>query len=225
MNRFSLFIGVFLLVFASPMTAQENRIPGTPSPAEKKNLEALLSPYTHNQWSLTPGQPDTTGGGDGGEQRDFPEPKSVLFKSLMVPGWGQLVNAQAWKIPIVYGLIGGVIYYNIDLTKRYHDYRAAFYNATHDDMKFGPTPDYIPENTSNEALRSTRNRLRNRRDLTYMGIVLAYGLNALDAYVYAHMRTFDVSKDLTLKTDLKPTLLADRSPGVTLSVEIFNRTK
>lgn len=141
----------------------------------------------------------------------------------MIPGWGQLVNKQAWKIPLVYGLLGGVAGYSIYLTKRYHDYRAAFYNRNHDDMRFGPTPDYIPESVNEQELRSVRNRLRNRRDLTYIAFVLAYGLNAVDAYVYAHMRSFDVSEDLSMRADVKPALLADSSPGVTLSIQLFKK--
>ena len=42
---------------------------------------------------------------------EYPNPKSVVRKSLIIPGWGQVVNKQAWKVPIVYGLIGGLGYY------------------------------------------------------------------------------------------------------------------
>ncbi|MDR8390160.1 DUF5683 domain-containing protein [Aliifodinibius sp. S!AR15-10] len=149
----------------------------------------------------------------------------MLYKSMIIPGWGQLVNKQAWKIPIVYGLIGGAIGYNLYLTQRYRDYRAAYYNRNHSDMKFGPTPDYIPSSVNADQLLNTRNRLRNRRDLSYLGIVLAYGLNVLDAYIFAHMRSFDVSENLSAKTELKPALMAESSPGITISVKLFNQSK
>lgn len=190
---------------------------------QRQSTESLLSPYSYN--FTHPVQPDTTAETGSESASEYPKPKSVLFKSLMVPGWGQLVNKQAWKIPLVYGLIGGVVGYNIYLTKRYRDYRAAYYNKTHQDMRFGPTPDYIPPNANSEQLRNTRNRLRNRRDLSYLGIALAYGLNVLDAYVYAHMRSFNVSEDLSLKADLQPTLIAESTPGVALSIELFNHSK
>lgn len=202
--------------------------------ASAQSIEHLLAPQNALNSSLStfdraaqPNgsyhmQPDTTDESQSAED-EFPEPKSVLYKSLIIPGWGQLVNKQAWKIPIVYGLIGGVAAYSIYLTNQYHDYRAAYYNRTHDDMMFGPTPSYIPESVSDDALRNTRNQLRNRRDFSYLAIVLAYGLNAVDAYVFAHMRSFDVSEDLSMKAGVHPTLLADSSPGLTLSIRLSNK--
>ncbi|MFH5885454.1 DUF5683 domain-containing protein [Halalkalibaculum sp. DA3122] len=227
-NLFSVLLFCFILsLFAVvPATAQPAENIGHADHLQRQTAEAFLSP--RSQYAIKgfgPVQPDTTANTENESTSRYPEPKSVLMKSLMIPGWGQLVNKQAWKIPLVYGLIGGVVGYNIYLTHRYWDYRAAYYNANNDDMRFGPTPDYIPPNTNEEQLRNTRNRLQNRRDLTYLGIVLAYGLNALDAYVYAHMRSFDVSEDLSLKTDLKPALIAESSPGITLSVQLFNHTK
>lgn len=163
-------------------------------------------------------QPDTT---------RLPDPKSVMYKSLMLPGWGQVVNNQAWKVPLVYGLIGGLAWYSVWLTHRYHDYRAAYYNRnpqTPDDLKYGPTPGHIPQNANLEALRNSRDTYRNRRDLVYVGIGLAYGLNVLDAYVFAHMRTFDVSEDLSVRTTLEPGMPGGgyASPGFTLSFELIN---
>jgi len=159
--------------------------------------------------------------------RDLPKPGDVLLKSVFIPGWGQVVNRQVWKVPLIYGMLGGLTWYNIYLTKKYHDYRAAFFNANNDEINpdFGPTPDYIPEDTNPNQLKSSRDRFRNRRDFMYIVIGLAYGLNALDAYIFAHLRSFDVSKDLSLKTTVRPSVLDKASPGVTLSVELFKRKK
>lgn len=168
--------------------------------------------------------PDTTEGAN----ESFPSPNSVMYKSMMIPGWGQLTNKQIWKIPIVYGLLGGLTWFSIDLTKSYHDYRAAYYNLNdqaEDDQRFGPTPDYIPEDANPEELRSIRNTYRNRRDMVYIGMALAYGLNIIDAYVFAHMRSFDVSEDLSMRPSIKPDIMARSTIGVTLSVELFKKNK
>lgn len=160
------------------------------------------------------------------EAENFPEPKKVMYRSMMIPGWGQLTNRQAWKIPLVYGLLGGLTYYSIDLTKRYHDYRAAYYNLneqTPDDQKFGSTPAYLADITNLENLRTNRNAFRNRRDFVYIAIGLAYGLNIIDAYVFAHMRTFDVSEDLSMKASVGPSVLRTGDPGITLSFDIFKK--
>jgi hypothetical protein len=157
--------------------------------------------------------------------KNLPNPTSVLYKSMIIPGWGQIVNKQAWKVPIVYAVLGGLGYYSVRLTKKYHDYRAAFYNLnpdTPDDLRFGSTPSYIPENANLNEVRDLRNKFRNNRDLVYVGIVLAYGLNIIDAYVFAHMRSFDVSKDLSMRPRLKPAVIAQSNmPGITLSIDLI----
>ncbi|WP_246068271.1 DUF5683 domain-containing protein [Fodinibius sediminis] len=167
---------------------------------------------------------DTTAG----DRDSLPSPKSVMYKSMILPGWGQITNRQIWKVPIVYGLLGGLVWYSIDLTKRYHDYRAAYYNLnsqTPDDQRFGPTPAYIPESANLEQLKTIRNSYRNRRDMVYIGIGLAYGLNIIDAYVFAHMRSFDVSENLSMRPSIKPGIMAQAPVGVTLSIALLKKTK
>lgn len=135
-----------------------------------------------------------------------PAPSTVMRKSLILPGWGQVVNGQAWKVPVIYGMLTGLTYYSIRMNQSYRDYRAAFYNAQNPggDQRFGPTPAHIDPNQNPESLRYNRNTYRNRRDLTLVGVVLAYGLNIVDAYVFAHMRDFDVSDDLSARFHIGP---------------------
>lgn len=178
----------------------------------------LLESRINSEYSAEHAYRDTT---DDGE---FPNPKSVMFKSMMIPGWGQIVNRQIWKVPIIYGLFAGVGYYTIHLNGQYQDYRAAYYNSfpDNDDLRFGPTPGYLEGINANQ-LQSNRNSLRNQRDFMFVVMGLAYGLNVLDAYVFAHMRSFDVSDDLSAKTVIQPAMIADRSPGVSLRITFYNR--
>ncbi|MDR9417498.1 DUF5683 domain-containing protein [Gracilimonas sp.] len=155
----------------------------------------------------------------------YPDPKKVLKQSLMIPGWGQVTNKQTWKVPIVYGLIGGLTYYSVYLHKKYHDYRAAYYNLnpdTPDDNRFGDTPDYIPDNANLSALQQNRNFFRNRRDLVYVFVGLSYALNAIDAYVFAHLRSFDVSDDLSMGVEIQPAIIATNyathAPSISFSI-------
>lgn len=155
------------------------------------------------------------------EQDSFPNPKKVFHSSLLIPGWGQVINKQAWKVPLVYGLLGGLTYYSVYLTKQYHDYRAAYYNsfATNTDLRFGPTPDFLM-GANASSLQSNRNFLRNRRDFIYVTIALAYLLNAVDAYVFAHLRSFDVSDDLSMNTRIKTDLISSNTIGLIPSVSL-----
>lgn len=51
---------------------------------------------------------------------------------------------------------------------------------------------------NSSSIRNQRDFLRNRRDFIYVTIGLAYLLNVVDAYVYAHLRPFDVSDNLSV---------------------------
>ncbi|NCQ11472.1 MAG: hypothetical protein GW809_04875 [Bacteroidetes bacterium] len=134
-----------------------------------------------------------------------PKPKNVMLKSLILPGWGQITNKQAWKAPIVYAAILGVGYYSYWLNGQYVDYRAAYYNsfaATNEayaDEKYGPTPDYLV-GVRSEGLLYYRDYYRNERDKMVVFTILTYGLNVIDAYIFAHLRDFDVSDDLSVQT-------------------------
>src|SRR5690625_7271476 len=70
-------------------------------------------------------QPDTLGS----HSSEFPSPRSVLFKSMMVPGWWQIENDQIWKVPLIYGMFAGEGIYTSYHVYAYKDYRAAYYNS------------------------------------------------------------------------------------------------
>jgi hypothetical protein len=181
-----------------PIPPNEEGIPPIPKPtsADTTELGVIKSIEAVDSMLVIP--PDEFDINDDEYYIDYP--KQILRKSLVLPGLGQYENDQAWKIPIIYGLLGGLGYYSIYLTKQYHDYRAAYYNAVspNEDFIFGPTPErLIGANTS--QLKANRNYLRNRRDFMYVAIGLAYALNAVDAYVYAHLSSFDVSDDLSIR--------------------------
>ncbi len=157
--------------------------------------------------------------------QEYPSPRSVLFKSMMIPGWGQVTNRQIWKVPIVYGLFAGVGVYTAHLNSQYQDYRAAYYNSVQgsdSDMRFGPTPEYL-QNVNVNQLQANRNTLRNQRDFMFVVMGLAYGLNILDAYVYAHMRSFDVSDDLSARTIIEAGIFENGTPGIRVSLTLQSK--
>jgi hypothetical protein len=151
-------------------------------------------------------------------------PKQVMRRSMILPGWGQVTNGQVWKVPLFAGLFTGTALLTSQLTKDYHDYRAAAYNIAYgkdSDYKFGPTPSSIPESANLGQVQQLRDQTRNRRDLAIMSIVLVWGLNVVDSYVYAHMATFDVSDNLQASiypTFSSPTLTNPTLPSSTQSI-------
>lgn len=150
-----------------------------------------------------------------------PEPRYVMTRSMILPGWGQVINEQTWKVPIVYGIIAGVVSYTVFANQRYQGYRAAYYNSfpENTDMRFGETPDFIPGDQPPEIYRQNRDLYRNRRDLSLIGIFLAYGLNIADAYIFAQLRDFDVSDDLSVGIGVKPDFLhVSPQPVITVTL-------
>ena len=130
------------------------------------------------------------------------DPKVAIFRSAVLPGWGQVYNKKYWKLPLVYGALGtaaGFFLFNI---KTYNELRQAVIYKS----------DNIPENDllipsefrtyRVETLQSLRNIYRQYIDYSVLAFILAWGLNVVDAAVDAHLQAFDVSSDLSLK--IKP---------------------
>ncbi len=146
---------------------------------------------------------------------------------MILPGWGQITNRQIWKVPIIYAGLVGMTIWGIHMTKTYHDLRAAYYNILadpstnfHTDQRYGPTPAYLKGQSPNK-LRTLRDYYENQRDLVFLGAGLVYGLNIVDAYVFAQLRDFDVSKDLSVRA--RPTLFPGPKTGMGVSLNFrFN---
>ncbi len=134
-------------------------------------------------------------------------PRKAALRSAIIPGWGQVYNKKYWKVPIVYGALGisaGVFFFNL---QTYKDTRFA-YKATYnvrqpnataaDTAAFNSIPDYLKP-YSEGSLRSFRDSYRRDIDYAVIFFVLLWGLNVVDAAVDAHLKSFDVSPDLSLR--------------------------
>jgi hypothetical protein len=132
----------------------------------------------------------------------------------VLPGWGQFYNKQYLKIPVVYGMLGGVTGLAITFNRQYLTYRHAYlyqaYRALveqgeieeHPYLQYEEDHSRLIERTGTlptGILRRQRDKLRRNRDLMYIGLGIAYALSVVDAYVSAHLADFDVSDDLSLQ--------------------------
>lgn len=129
-------------------------------------------------------------------------PKVAAIRSAMLPGLGQIYNKKYWKLPIVYGALGtcAVIFnYNLKWYKKTKFAVNVLFNkdvANYD--KVDPKLRPLVDNEQLESLKYYRNQYR--RDIDYSGLffLLLWGLNIVDASVDAHLKSFDVSPDLSL---------------------------
>lgn len=131
-------------------------------------------------------------------------PKKAALRSAILPGWGQIYNKKYWKLPIVYGALGtcaGIFFYNLGNYKNTKfAYRVKYnmrVNGTDSALFSSIKANLQP--LSEESLRFYRNQFR--RDIDYSALVflLLWGLNVVDATVDAHLMSFDVSPDLSLR--------------------------
>ena len=134
-------------------------------------------------------------------------PKKAAIRSAILPGLGQIYNKKYWKLPIVYGALGTTAAVFIFNYNTYKDLQFA-YKAKIEAQELR-IPNRRPDSTDYfkakpeligidlNSLRSYRNQYRKRIDYSVLVFILFWGLNVADAAVDAHLKTFDVSPDLT----------------------------
>ncbi|GAB3587118.1 hypothetical protein GCM10027345_37550 [Hymenobacter daeguensis] len=155
-------------------------------------------------------------------------PGKAAMLALVLPGAGQIYNHSYWKLPLVYGGLGGVIYGEIFYQQGYREFADAYNMVTQQGVPLhspllGPRARLF--NTA-DALNTGVVFYRGYRDIFYLYIGLVYGLQIVDALVDAHLKDFDVSDDLSLHWE--PTLMAvpgqraafPTNPGLTFALRV-----
>lgn len=137
-------------------------------------------------------------------------PSKAAFLSAILPGLGQVYNKRYWKVPIVYGAIGGSIYAYTWNNDNYQRFRTAFKRRqvgfTDDefyDINGDNAPGAQPDLDLND-LENQQERFQRDRDLWLVVAIGMYALNIIDANVDAHLKQFNIDDDLSL--DFEPYL-------------------
>ncbi len=212
--RFPLFfLGAITLLFSAGLYSQEVQpIPKkdsvTISPAKKDSVPAASKSLVTKYDSLSKKH----------------KPRTAAIRSAILPGLGQIYNKKYWKLPIIYGALGtcGVIFaYNL---KNYQDTRFAYrvkYNmrVNHTDSLLFPQIRANLKPLSEESLRNYRNQFRKDIDYSVLVFIILWGLNVVDATVDAHLKTFDVSPDLSFRIKPGYSDLA-KTNGISLVMQI-----
>lgn len=144
----------------------------------------------------------------------------------LIPGAGQIYNRKYWKAPLVWGALGGVTYYYVDLTQDFNNYESVLQLIidepslqTRTELEgFAPELfDVLPapfyqnsvSGVAQEAM-GYMEALRTQREYALFGLLGVYLLNILDANIDAHLFDFDVSDDLSLHPSLNTNTFANR---------------
>jgi hypothetical protein len=154
-------------------------------------------------------------------------PNIATYRSAILPGWGQYTNKKYWKIPVVYAALGATTYIFFRNVKQYNEAKNAYTNAIDGDASNDyliPQP-YFSVKDQPERIRTFRNQVRQNVDYTVLFFILFWGLNVADATVDAHLKTFDVSDNLSLQVKPGYSPLANTN-GISLVLNIGkNHTK
>lgn len=140
-------------------------------------------------------------------------PKKIAMYSAMVPGLGQIVSKKYWKLPLVYAAAGAATYFIIDNSKNYNYYRKIYAG------RLGNVPEYFemePQLTT-ENIKSERDWYKRNLDMTVMLTVVGYGVQIMDALVFAHLKDWNISDDLSLR--IKPTNINNNTVGLGLALK------
>jgi hypothetical protein len=111
-------------------------------------------------------------------------PWTAVLLSAALPGLGQIYNESYFKVPVIWGVAGLLIYgwfYNNDKYKENRDL-------------------YLQ--TQTELYKNYRDFYRDQRDLFTIYTVLVYLLNLVDAYVDAHLFDFTVEENFLIRTPM-----------------------
>jgi hypothetical protein len=153
------------------------------------------------------------------------DPKIATRRSLILPGWGQAYNREYWKIPVVWGALGTCIGFWIYNNTWYHKTKFA-YSLVVDTLtsRYGEIDRKLIRPSTGLpldalSLQTYRNEFRKNRDYSLLYFAGAWALNVADATVFAHLKEFDVSDDLSLK--VRPNLNPfNRSAGFSLALSV-----
>jgi hypothetical protein len=98
---------------------------------------------------------------------------------------------------VVYGVLGGLVWWEVDNVRTYREYRDNYKALVDGDSTTVAEPPY--DGVDPGSLREARDDFRRYSELLGLVIGVAYLLNITDAFVDAHLKTFDVSEDLSLR--------------------------
>ncbi|MDB5125481.1 MAG: hypothetical protein JWP94_3610 [Mucilaginibacter sp.] len=140
-------------------------------------------------------------------------PHKAVMRSLMIPGWGQLYNRSWWWVPVIYGgmgLLTSAVIFNqhyytefVTLSK----YRRGSLPAP-----TKPTDKYYAEYIAytgipDQNIYDTVDGYRRNRDLSILGLIGAWGIQTVQAYIDAKfINAYTVDNNLSMQ--VTPSLIS-----------------
>jgi len=193
------------VTFEEPLLNTQQEVPMSSQPT----IQSSPQPANNNVFRM-PGQKN---------------PKLAGWLSTALPGAGQVYNGQWWKVPIIYGGAYGLFaigqfnyrernFYQAEYRARVNlpgaeanlqtaiqqgqpQYTIDSLTKIVDDLIKSKDPKL--EIYRNDQILSARDYYRRNLELVYIFSGVLYLLNIIDAVVFAHLATFDVGDNLTMR--------------------------
>lgn len=128
----------------------------------------------------------------------YGKPGRAALYGLLIPGGGQIYNRRWWKLPFVYAVEGGLIWWIYTSDKNYRGFQKAYLNNLNNVNE----PDYMEEDflgvTQVPLLLSNRNKFRKQREYSYIFFIGGHLITIFEAFIDRHLMDFDTSDDLTI---------------------------
>ena len=150
------------------------------------------------------------------EKRHSPTKATIM--SAIMPGSGQIYNKKYWKAPIIYVGFGILTYFIVTNAQQYKMYKVA-YTEKVDSVYNGQYPDLV-KNYSATDLLSGREYYQRNLEISCLLTGLLYILNIVDASVDAHLFTYNINQDLSLRIEpvmMSPVYSQKVSSGIKVS--------
>jgi hypothetical protein len=128
-------------------------------------------------------------------------PTRATLYSTFLPGLGQIYNKQVWKVPIIYGAGAVVTYFAVTN----YNGRMKFRNEYLARVNCGQTNSDLARFT-NEGVYRTYQSYEQAFELSLIIGGVVYLFNIIDALVYAHLFSFDISDNLS--ANISPVIIS-----------------
>lgn len=162
------------------------------------------------------------------------DPHKAVVRSLMIPGWGQIYNHQWYYVPIIYGGLGLLMDAIIFNEK---NYKPNLTVARYYEKGISPNPGdpeyklwalYQSYGVQQQTVYDIVEGYRRDRDLSILGFLGAWGIQAVQAYIQAKFQ-HSYTMDTNFSMRVSPTILNEQnmfaqgftgpvSPGLKLTI-------
>lgn len=118
------------------------------------------------------------------------KPGKAALYGFVVPGAGHIYNKKYWKLPIVYGIEGYLLYSAVSKSRKFSELDVIYKDL----VNGGTHPQY---NVSNIIV--PRNTARQDKEYGWVFFIIGHIVTTFDAYVDRHLLDFDMKDDISIK--------------------------